>query len=222
MALIVVALHHCLLERPVHSFDLAIRPGMVRLGQAVLDAVPVAGSIEGMAAPSCGRSWAVLRQIGELDAVIGENHVDLVSAEARPCWRVNATSVVSVPINRKGRRLRLTLSMNLTQHLHAVLCALSCDRSGRRRAAHRASTQAVRIQPSARTRTVVARGVAPRTGEVLHLTPTPRKQLKAVLESPHHTRCITWTWRTPKRPSPLWLSFRLKKRGKKWTLPHCL
>jgi Arc/MetJ-type ribon-helix-helix transcriptional regulator len=42
MALIVVALHRCLLERPVHSFDLAIRPGMVRLGQAVLDAVPVA------------------------------------------------------------------------------------------------------------------------------------------------------------------------------------
>ena len=27
---------------------------------------------------SCGRSRAVLRQIGELDAVIGENHVDRV------------------------------------------------------------------------------------------------------------------------------------------------
>ena len=56
MALIVVALHRCLLERPVHSLDLAIGPGMVRLGQAVLDAAPVAGSIEGMAAPGCGRS----------------------------------------------------------------------------------------------------------------------------------------------------------------------
>jgi hypothetical protein len=51
---------------------------MVWLGQAVLDAVALAGSIEGMAAPSCGRSRAVLRQIGELDAVIGENHVDRV------------------------------------------------------------------------------------------------------------------------------------------------
>jgi hypothetical protein len=52
-------------------------------------------------------------------------------------------------------------------------------RSGRRWAAHRTSTQAVRIQPSVRTRTVVARGVAPRTGEVLHPNPTLRKQLKA-------------------------------------------
>lgn len=34
--------------------------------------------LEGMAASGCGRSRAVLRQIGELDAVIGEHHVDLV------------------------------------------------------------------------------------------------------------------------------------------------
>jgi hypothetical protein len=36
---------------------------MVGLGQAVLDAVPVAGSIEGMAAPGCGRScWLSWRE----------------------------------------------------------------------------------------------------------------------------------------------------------------
>ena len=38
----------------------------------------LAGSLEGIAASGCGRFRAVLRQIGELEAVIGEHHVDLV------------------------------------------------------------------------------------------------------------------------------------------------
>lgn len=47
---VVVALDGGLLERPVHSLDLAVRPRVVGLGQAVLDAVLGAGEFEGMGA----------------------------------------------------------------------------------------------------------------------------------------------------------------------------
>lgn len=48
---IVVSLNGCLLEGPVHSFDLAIGPRMVRLGQPVLDPVCIAKHVEHMDAP---------------------------------------------------------------------------------------------------------------------------------------------------------------------------
>ena len=50
MGLVVVALHSRFLERPVHSFDLAVGPGMVRLGEPMFDAVLSASAIERMAA----------------------------------------------------------------------------------------------------------------------------------------------------------------------------
>jgi hypothetical protein len=50
MVFVVVALHGCFFERPVHSLDLTIGPGMVRFGQPMLDAMPPAGAIERMAA----------------------------------------------------------------------------------------------------------------------------------------------------------------------------
>jgi hypothetical protein len=51
---------------------------MVRLGQSVLDTVCVAKHVEHMDAPPSSGSKAVLRQIGELDAVVGEHGVDFV------------------------------------------------------------------------------------------------------------------------------------------------
>ena len=75
---VMVALNGRLFESSVHSFDLAIGPGMVRLGQPVLDAVGFAKHVEHMHAPPGRGSETVLRQIGELETVVGEQGVDFV------------------------------------------------------------------------------------------------------------------------------------------------
>ena len=74
------------LDGSVHSFDLTIGPGVVRLGEAVFDSVDMAGSIEGMAAEAGGRSQAILRKIGELDSVVGEHGVDAVRNGFDECF----------------------------------------------------------------------------------------------------------------------------------------
>jgi hypothetical protein len=74
----VVALHSCFLERPVHSFDLAVRPRMVRLCESVLDAALPASAIERMTAPHCGGLRTILCQVSELNAVVGKHGMDLV------------------------------------------------------------------------------------------------------------------------------------------------
>lgn len=51
---------------------------MVRLGEPMLDLMPPAGAIEGVTAQACRGSVPVLRQIGELDAVVGQHSVDIV------------------------------------------------------------------------------------------------------------------------------------------------
>ena len=78
MVVIVVALYGRLLDGPVHPLDLSVRPGMLRLRQAMFDTVAPAGPIERMAA-TLGR-WPVpvLPHIGELDAVVGQDGMDLV------------------------------------------------------------------------------------------------------------------------------------------------
>src|SRR3990167_67675 len=55
VGLVVVALYSRFLKCPVHSFDLAVGPGMVRLGEPMLDAVLSASAIERMATPHCSR-----------------------------------------------------------------------------------------------------------------------------------------------------------------------
>ena len=50
VVVVMVTLHSRLFERPVHAFHLAIRPGVVGLGQAMVDAVASAGAIKGMSA----------------------------------------------------------------------------------------------------------------------------------------------------------------------------
>ena len=50
VAAVVVVLNGGFLERPVHPPDLAVRPRVVGLGQAVVDAVLGAGEFEGMGA----------------------------------------------------------------------------------------------------------------------------------------------------------------------------
>src|SRR6202049_1538737 len=62
---IVVALDGRFLEGAVHPFDLAIRPGVVGFGQAVLDAVGSADLVEAVDPIASGPTIAIARQVGE-------------------------------------------------------------------------------------------------------------------------------------------------------------
>ena len=73
--LIVIAVDGRLLEGAVHPFDLTVGPRVVGFGQAVLDAVGLADLVETVDPIAGGPAIAVLRQIGEQDAVIGEHGV---------------------------------------------------------------------------------------------------------------------------------------------------
>jgi hypothetical protein len=63
-----------LLDRAVHAFDLAIGPGVVWLGQAVLDPVGLADHVEPHRSGTDGVSVPGL--LDELDAVVGQDRVD--------------------------------------------------------------------------------------------------------------------------------------------------
>jgi hypothetical protein len=73
---IVEGLDGGLLDSSVHPLGLAIGPRMVGLGQLVLDAVLAADTVEDVAHPLCGGSIAVLWQIGEGHAVVGQHSMD--------------------------------------------------------------------------------------------------------------------------------------------------
>jgi hypothetical protein len=74
---IAAALHRRFLEGPVHSFDLAVGPGMVRLGEPVLDAVLSASAVERMTAPHCGGLRTILCEVSKLNAVVGKHGMNL-------------------------------------------------------------------------------------------------------------------------------------------------
>ena len=71
--LIVIALDRRLLDRTIHPLDLSVRPGMIDFGQPMLDAVSLADAVEQMF-----ESPAILQAVGELDAVVREDGVDVV------------------------------------------------------------------------------------------------------------------------------------------------
>ena len=62
----------------VHPLDLAVGPRMVRLGEPVFNAVLATDLIEAVDAQACGPAIPVLRQVGELDAMIDEDSVQAV------------------------------------------------------------------------------------------------------------------------------------------------
>ena len=78
VAVVVVALDRRLLEGPVHALDLAIGPRVVWLGQPMLDVVRPADLVEAVDAVQGSRASTVLRQLGELDAVVGQDGVQAV------------------------------------------------------------------------------------------------------------------------------------------------
>jgi hypothetical protein len=78
MAVVVEPLDGRVFYGPVHSFDLTVRPWMIDFGEAVLDAILTAAHLKHVGHVSCGRAVGVARRIAELDAIVGQNGVDLV------------------------------------------------------------------------------------------------------------------------------------------------
>ena len=77
--LIVEDLNRGVFDRPVHAFGLTVGPGMVRLGQTMLDPVLDADAVEDVRPEELpARPGSVLGQIGERHAVVGQHGVDLV------------------------------------------------------------------------------------------------------------------------------------------------
>ena len=76
VGVVVVALYSGLFDGAVHALDLPVRLGMIGLGEAVVDAVQKTDPVKRMAAKVGRGSLAILRQIGELDAVVGEHGMD--------------------------------------------------------------------------------------------------------------------------------------------------
>jgi hypothetical protein len=90
MASVVVAPDGRFLERAVHAFDLSVGPRMVGLGQPVLDITLLADAIEHVDAVLRGWSIAMLRQVAELDAVVGDDGVHLRGiAPCRPVMQLD-------------------------------------------------------------------------------------------------------------------------------------
>ncbi len=75
---VVIALNGRFLDGSVHSFDLAVGPGMVWFSEPVFDSVGAAQAVEGMAAEAGGGALTVLRQVRELDAMVGEDDMDAI------------------------------------------------------------------------------------------------------------------------------------------------
>lgn len=78
MAVIVEALDSRLLDSAVHPLDLIIGTGMLGLCQPVFDAVSLASAIKRMAASHGRWTRTVLRQVRELNAVVGQHDLDPV------------------------------------------------------------------------------------------------------------------------------------------------
>ena len=76
MIIVMEAFDGRVLDRAVHPFGLAIGPRVVWLCEAVLDIVGLADHVE---AHGPGRDGAAIsRLLGELNAVVGEDGVDLI------------------------------------------------------------------------------------------------------------------------------------------------
>ena len=76
VVVVMEALDGRVLDRAVHPLDLASRPRVVWLREAMLDTVGLANHVE---AHGPGRDGvAISRLLGELNAVVGENGVDLI------------------------------------------------------------------------------------------------------------------------------------------------
>src|ERR1700754_77838 len=78
VGVIVVALHRSLFDGAVHTLDLSVRPGMIGFREPVIDTVRKTDPVKRVTTEASRRSLSILRQIGELDAIVCENGMDPV------------------------------------------------------------------------------------------------------------------------------------------------
>src|ERR1017187_8125895 len=78
VAVVVVAFDGSFFDGSVPAFDLSVSPGVVGFGEAMVDAMAIAGAAGWMATLSGREPSMVLRQVGELNAVVGQHGVDAI------------------------------------------------------------------------------------------------------------------------------------------------
>lgn len=71
--IVVIAVNRDVFQRPVHASHLAIRPRMIGLGQAVLNAMCSSDTVKHML-----EGVLLMRLVGELNAVVRQNCVDTI------------------------------------------------------------------------------------------------------------------------------------------------
>ena len=99
VAVLVVALDGCVLDGSVHPFDLSVRPGMVGLGEAVIDTVGAADAIKGMPPKASGESLALLGQVGE-PRFAGQSRAEIYGWGCSGCW--GSRSILGKGGGRRG------------------------------------------------------------------------------------------------------------------------
>ena len=72
VSMVKVAFYGGIFDGSVPTFDLTVGPWMVGFSQPMLDPIQNTEPVEGMTTEARGGLLPVLRQIGELDAVVGE------------------------------------------------------------------------------------------------------------------------------------------------------
>ena len=78
VAVIMVAADGCLFQRAVHAFDLAIRPGMLRLCEPVIDVAFGAGVLKSMGSEDFASGQAFLDLLGLRTSVARRGEVGAV------------------------------------------------------------------------------------------------------------------------------------------------
>jgi hypothetical protein len=121
VAVVVIAADGGFLDGTVHALDLAVGPGRVGLGEPVLDSMAKTGAIEGVTAEHGRRPFTVLRQLGELDAVIGER-----------VWIRYGTALTSA--SRKADAVCVSARSSSSTGVPGLKCASGEERHWTRRA----------------------------------------------------------------------------------------
>jgi hypothetical protein len=104
VAVVVVAFDGGVLDGAVHAFNLTIGPGMVGLGESMLNAVLAAYLVETVDTETRGPAVTILREIDGLDAVVGEDRVEMVG------------NGLEQSFEERYRGWSISLSMQLDKH----------------------------------------------------------------------------------------------------------
>ena len=124
VAVVVVSLDGRVLDRPVHAFNLAVRPRMIWLGQSVLDPVRLANYVE----PHWPRDDGVpvSRLLSELDAVVCEDSMDAVGNGLEEKLQ-KLPRRLAVRLLDQLRHRELTGSVNGYKEIELALCCPKLD-----------------------------------------------------------------------------------------------